>query len=73
MPLFSTLKFDINLPCGVLLCRIVDDEGSEHGGLTSSGEGDDDDDGQNLLTTAPDLGEVVFVREDPVRLARELL
>ncbi|XP_028762656.1 deSI-like protein At4g17486 isoform X2 [Neltuma alba] len=49
-----------------------DDERSDSGGLSSSGDSENEDADQNLLT-APNVGEVAFVKENPVRLARELL
>ncbi|XP_054825213.1 deSI-like protein At4g17486 isoform X2 [Prosopis cineraria] len=49
-----------------------DDEGSDSRRLSSSGESENEDADQNLLI-APHVGEVAFLKENPVRLARELL
>ncbi|KAK4262569.1 hypothetical protein QN277_028115 [Acacia crassicarpa] len=49
-----------------------DDERSDYGGLTSSEEGENEDADQNLLTS-PNIGEAAYVKENHMRLARELL
>lgn len=59
----------------MLLCDIVDDERSDSDGLSSSVESEDDDDEEadQYLLRAPNIGDVAFVKEQPIRLARELL
>ncbi|KAI9076570.1 hypothetical protein K1719_041556 [Acacia pycnantha] len=49
-----------------------DDERSDYGGLTSSQESENEDADQNLLTS-PNIGEAAYVKENHMRLARELL
>lgn len=58
----------------ISLCDIADDEGSDSGGQSSYIESEDEEPDQHLLT-APSIGDVAIVKEQPVpvRLARELL